>query len=192
MPVPHIGESKYRNEHGRQGACQVRKWLAAVLAGAVLTAGCMGGGQQQVQQSPEPSGEQVEKAVVKVLHEEDMKDFLRTSVRTQAGAELLELALDTQDGQKVLQDAVKRALSSSVGQQAISNKVGEMMSDPMFQTQVQLAIRESILEMLTKGTAAKAGGGGGEKKNGKEKKGGEEGGGGGGGGGGGSGGGGGN
>jgi hypothetical protein len=138
--------------------------LAAVLLGTtVLTAGCMGGGGgSQPQQSPEPSSDQVEKAVDASLHKEDMKDFIRTSVRTQAGSELLELALDTQDGQKLVSDAVKRALNSATGQQAIISKIGELMNDPAFKTQVQMAIKDTLQEMLAKGTAGqqqKQGGG---------------------------------
>jgi hypothetical protein len=147
----------------------VRKWFAAALLGSMLTAGCMGGGGGgSPQQAPEPSESQVEKAVDATLHKEDMKDFLRTAVRTQAGSELLELALDTQDGQKLIGDAVKRSLNSATGQQAIVTKVGEMMSDPAFKTQIQTAIKEALQEMLAKGTAGKAGGkeGGGKDKGG--------------------------
>jgi len=146
----------------------MRKWLVAVLLGIMLTAGCSGGGQQQPQASAEPSSDQVEKAVKKTLHEDDMKDFLRTSVRTEGGGQMLEMALDTQEGQKAVQESVKRALGSATGQQAIGNKVGEMMTDPTFKVQVQQAIRDTIMEMMAKGSegakkkeggSAKGGGG---------------------------------
>lgn len=133
----------------------MRKWLAVVLMGTIFASGCMGGGQQQPQSAPEPSGEQVEKSVKKALHDEDMKDFLRTQVRTQAGIEMLEMALDTQEGQKALQEAVKRTLSTSVGQQAIANKLGEMLNDPAFKTQIQMAIKETLTEVLAKGAEKK-------------------------------------
>lgn len=65
----------------------MRKWLAAVLLVSIFTAGCMGGGAQQPspQQAPEPDRDQVEAAVHKALSDPDMKDYLRTQVRAQAG-----------------------------------------------------------------------------------------------------------
>jgi hypothetical protein len=132
----------------------VRKWLAAVLLGSVIfSTGCMGGGgQQQPAQAPEPSDDQVEKAVKEALHDEDMKDFIQTQVRTQSGQVTMDLALETKEGQKAVSDSVKKVLSSSVGQTAIANQVGEMMDDPVFKSQMQSAIRQTLMEMMAKGT----------------------------------------
>lgn len=162
----------------------MRKWLAVTVLTAVLTTGCMGGGGGgggggSPQAAPEPSSDQMESSVKKALTEPDMKDFLRTAVRQQAGSELLELALDTQDGQKLVHEAVKRSLTSATGQQAIVKQVGEMMNDPAFKTQMQMAVRDTIMEMMAKGTAGQAKGGG-KDKGGAKGGGGDQGGGGGG------------
>ena len=131
----------------------MRKWLATVLLGSLLVSGCMaGGGGSQPQRAPEPSSDEVKKAVKSTLSDTEMKDYIRTQVRTASGNEMLELALDTQEGQKAIHDAVNRALTSATGQQAITKKVGDMMADPQFKLQVQQAIRETLTEMLAKGT----------------------------------------
>ena len=103
----------------------MHKRLIAVLLSAFLVTGCMaggggGGGGGQQQQAPEPKPEDVQKAVKQTLHEDAMKDYLRTQVRNEAGVEMLEMALDTKEGQKALQESVKQAISSPRGEQMIS------------------------------------------------------------------------
>lgn len=145
----------------------------ALLLSAFLVTGCMSGGGGQ-QQAPGPKEEDIQKAVKQTLHEDAMKDFMRTQVKNEAGVAMLEMALDTQEGQKALQESVKQAITSPMGEQLISKKVGEMINDPLIKSQMQQALRDAMMEVLAKGTEEK------QKKDEKKGGGGKEGGGGGG------------
>jgi hypothetical protein len=130
----------------------------------MLISGCGGGSPQA---SPQPSSTEVEKAVQKTLADPDMKDFLRTAVRTQDGNVKLEMALDTQEGQLALSDAVKKHLQSATGQQAIMAEANKMMNDPAFKATFETAVRQTLTELMAKGSqgaktgASSSGGGGG-------------------------------
>lgn len=136
------------------------------------------------QKSPEPSSDQVEKAVKKVMQEDEMRELVKREARTATGVEVLEQALDTKEGEKAVSDSVKRALGSSSGRSTMQEEMAKLMEDPQFKMSVQMAIRQTMTEMLSKGTEAPKKGQGGGGQGGGAGGGGEGGGGGGGGGGG--------
>lgn len=132
---------------------QRRLWL---LAGILALAGCMASGGQSTQQ-PQGQGpssvdrENVKQAVTAVLHEEDMKDFLRRELQDVTATVLLERALRTDDGRSALSEAVRRHLESAIGKEQLEEAVLLLTEKPEIQQALREAVRETLLEVLARG-----------------------------------------
>ena len=128
----------------------------AILVGCSGGGGGGGGGTQQAK----VEDDQVKKAVKATLAENEQKDWMASQVKTEAGTAMLEKALDTQEGQKTITEAVKKSVTDVTGQQAIADSFGKMVESPKFKAQLQLIIRDLMQEMMMKGVQGGQAGGG--------------------------------
>jgi hypothetical protein len=135
----------------------LRKWMGALLMAAVLVGCSGGGGGGGGEQQARVGDDQVKKAVKSHLAENEQKDWIASQIKTETGIVMLDKALDTQEGQKIIAEAVKKAVIEVNGQQAIADSFGKMVESPKFKAQLQLIIRDLMQEMMMKGVQGQGG-----------------------------------
>lgn len=141
----------------------MRRSLSVVLAASLLwAAGCAPAPQRRGGAEGGLDREQIKKQVAEELHSEDMKDYIASQVRSLASAEMLEKSLDTEDGKKVLNEAVKTHLESAVGREQLEEAIMRLVEKPEVRQAIQQAARNAILELMARGAGGgqQQGGGG--------------------------------
>jgi hypothetical protein len=143
----------------------MRRWILALLMGLVAISGCAGGGGgggggQQGQGTQQVSDDQVRKAVRESFADNQTKDFISSLVKLESGHAAMEKALDTQEGQKALSQAVQQSITNPAGQQAMADAFGKMIENPKFKAQFQLLIRNALQEIMMRGVQGGGQGGG--------------------------------